>query len=121
MYKFLNINPLGLREEDCVCRAISLALEEDYYVIQHKLCLIADLFECDKLCVCCYKFLLDKVFNLTRVEEYKGYTIREFLMEHPNDTYIIRLNGHLTCAIAGICYDIWNCLDEEIDIVWCCN
>ena len=33
-YKFLNLNPLGELEEDCVCRAISLALNEDYYVIQ---------------------------------------------------------------------------------------
>ena len=36
-YQFLNVNPLGEIEEDCVCRAISLALDKDYYKIQEKL------------------------------------------------------------------------------------
>lgn len=121
MFKFLNLNPLGKREEDCVCRAISLGVEKDYYDIQEKLHLIAELFDCDELCVCCYKFLLDNVFNLHRIEAYNGYTVREFLYDNPIGTYIIRLSGHLTCTIDGVCYDIWNCLDEEIDIVWCCN
>lgn len=121
MYKFLNVNPLGRREEDCVCRAISLALRKDYYEIQNKLHIVADLFDCDELCVCCYKFLLDNVYTLHRIEEYKGIPIYEFIRLHPYGTYIIRVDGHATCIIDGTCYDIWDCRDEIVDIVWCCN
>ena len=117
-YKFLNINPLGKREEDCVCRAISLALDEDYYVIQKKLQLIGELFECEFLCECCYKHLLDSVYDLERNEEFKGLTINEFAESHESGTYIIRIDGHLTCLMDGIIYDLWNCTDKIVDIVW---
>jgi hypothetical protein len=117
MYKFLNINPLNKKEEDCVNRAISLALCKDYYVIRNKLYLIADLFDCDTLCVCCYKHLLDDVYQLPRIDM-KGYTIKEFIRKYPKGTFIIRVDGHLTCVINGKCYDIWDCTDEVIDIVW---
>ena len=117
-YKFLNLNPLGKREQDCVCRAISLALEEDYYVIQHKLSLVGDLFDCDKLCLCCYKFLLDEVYNLNRIEEYQGFMIQDFITDNPKGTYLIRIEGHLTCVVDGYCYDIWDCTDKIIDVIW---
>ena len=117
-YKFLNINPLGEIEEDCVCRAISLALEEDYYTIQEKLKLIGELFDCMFLCECCYKHLLDSVYDLQRYEEFKGMTIEEFADMYPNGTYLIRIEGHLTCLVDGIIYDIWDCTDKIIDIVW---
>lgn len=117
-YKFLNLQPLGRKEEDCVCRAISLGLNEDYYAIQHKLDLIGDLFECEELCVCCYKHLLDSVYNLNRYESFQGMTIEKFLNLNPVGIFIIRVNGHLTCAIDGTLYDIWDCRNEIIDIVW---
>jgi hypothetical protein len=117
-YKFLNLNPLGKRELDCVCRAISLGVDEDYYKVQHKLSLIGDLFECEKLCVCCYKHLLDNVYNLERIEGYHGFTINEFLEHEPYGTFIIRVDGHLTAAIDSVVYDLWDCRDETVDIVW---
>lgn len=117
-YKFFNINPLGKLEEDCVCRAISLALEEDYYTIQEKLELIGELFECQFLCECCYRFLLDNVYDLPRYEEFKGMTIEEFADMHPIGTYLIRIEGHLTCLIDQVILDLWDCTDKIIDIVW---
>lgn len=118
MYKFLNLNPLGARELDCVNRAISGALNKDYYEIYDKLQLVGELFNCDKLCVCCYKFLLDNVYNLERIEEYKGMSIKEFMKCNPYGTFIIRVDGHLTHCKNGICYDIFDCTDEIVDIVW---
>lgn len=117
-YKFLNINPLNKKEEDCVCRAISLALNKDYYEVLEDLELIGKLFECESLCVCCYKFLLDNVYDLKRIEETKGMTIDEFCEIFSEGIYLVRIEGHLTCIIDGICYDIWNCTNEKIDIVW---
>ena len=117
-YKFLNLNPLGLREQDCVCRAISLALNEDYYTIKRKLELVGELFECEQLCVCCYKFLLDNVYNLDRIEECQGMTVNEFADFFPQGVYIIRVDGHCTCVIDTQLLDIWNCGNEIVDIVW---
>lgn len=117
-YRFLNINPLNKIEEDCVCRAISLALEEDYYVIERKLMLIGELFECEKLCVCCYKHLLDYVYRLERIEEVKGLTVKEFADYFPKGKYIIRVPYHCTCVINNNIYDLWDCGNEIIDIVW---
>ena len=117
-YKFLNITPLGEIEEDCVCRAISLALNENYYKILDKLKYVGKLFECEELCVCCYKFLLDNVYGLERIEEFEGQTIDFFLTINCNGVYLIRIDGHLTCAIDGIIYDLWDCTDKKISIVW---
>lgn len=117
-YEFLNVNPLGFKEKDCVCRAISKGINEDYYVISRKLELVAELFECQMLCECCYKHLLDYVYGLTRIEEFRGMSIEEFLKLHPNGRFIIRVPQHLTFAENGTIYDIWDCSDEIIDIIW---
>lgn len=117
-YEFLNLNPLNEIEEDCVCRAISLALEEDYELIKRKLELVAELFECEMLCQCCYRFLLDSVYDLQRVEDLKGIKIRDFVDCNPYGTYLIRIEGHLTCIVDGTLFDLWDCLDEKIDILW---
>lgn len=117
-YQFLNVNPLGEIEEDCVCRAISLALDEDYYKIQEKLYLVAKLFECEYLCVCCYKYLLDDVYDLKRIEEVKEMTIEEFANYFPIGIFIVRVEGHLTCVIDNHIMDIWDCRDKIVDLVW---
>ena len=117
-YKFLNLQPLGERKEDCVCRAISLATGLNYYIIEEKLYLIGELFNCEKLCVCCYKHLLDYVFGYERVNGYKGFTINDFIKENPEGTYIIRVDGHLTCVTNGLILDTWDCGECLIDIIW---
>ena len=116
-YQFLNVNPLGEIEEDCVCRAISLALDEDYYKIQEKLYLVAKLFECEYLCICCYKYLLDEVYDLKRIEEVKGMTVEEFANYFPVGIFIVRVEGHLTCVIDNHIMDIWDCRDKIVDLV----
>jgi hypothetical protein len=117
-YQFLNLQPLGRIEKDCVCRAISFGVKEDYYKIKEKLHLIGLLFECDDLCVCCYKHLLDSVYGLKRIESYQGYTIEEFINLNPIGKFIIRVEGHLTACQDGTLYDIWDCRHEIVDIVW---
>lgn len=117
-YQFFNINPLGSIEEDCVCRAISLALNESYYTIQDKLELVGKLFDCEQLCVCCYKYLLDEVYGLERIEEMAGMTVDEFGYHCPQGIYLIRIDNHLTCMIDSVINDIWDCRDKEIRLVW---
>lgn len=109
---------MGALEEDCVTRAISTAVNKDYYEVLDSLYDIADEYNCDALCVCCYKHLLDTRYNLSRVHGYAGLPIYKFIEEHPEGVYIIRVEGHLTTVVWGKCLDIWNCTDEIIDIIW---
>lgn len=116
-YKFYNANPLGNIEQDCVCRAISKATELPYYDIEDKLELIGELFECDELCVCCYYHLLEKVFGF-RQKFGNGKTVGEIAREFSDYRVLIRIDGHLTCSIYGTVYDIWDCTDEIVDVLW---
>jgi len=117
MFKYLNVNPLSITEEDCVTRAISLASGYSYAEIQDKLYYMSKLLECEKLCVCCYKFLLSDIFKYPKVD-CDNLTVREFANLYPKGIYLIRMNGHLSVLSDGIVYDIWDCSNEVLTDVW---
>lgn len=119
-FKYYNNNPLSIEEEDCVTRAITLASGYSYDEIQDKLYYISQLLECEALCVCCYQHLLDYVFNYDRLP-CKGYTVGEIVRKYDKCVLLIRIDGHLTCAINGVIYDLWDASDEKADIVWVVN
>lgn len=117
MFKFRNVNPLGKIESDCVCRAIKDATGLDYYDVEDKLYLIAELFDCEELCVCCYRHLLENVFGFTPLMAY-GRKVHEIASTFNDKIVLIRLNGHLTVSKFGIIYDLWDCSQEVADIFW---
>lgn len=116
-FVYYNREPSGDKENDCVTRAISLGTQISYPIIRRKLFHSSRLLQCEKLNVCCYSFLIEDVFKCEPVY-CKGLTVAEFADLHPQGTYLIRIDGHLTCVIDNVCYDIWNCLDKEADIAW---
>lgn len=117
MFKYLNVNPLSIEEEDCVTRAISLASGYSYADIQDKLYYMARLFDCEELCVCCYKHLLDDIFEYPRVKS-KGRTVGELCEDYPDCILLVRIDGHLTCVVHGVIRDLWDCSDKIADIIW---
>lgn len=88
-----------------------------YQEVQKKLSLIAELFNCEKLCVCCYRHLLDDVFKYHRVN-CDGLLVGEFADRNPFGVYLLRQNGHLTCLVSGTIYDLWDCRNEFITDAW---
>ena len=120
MAKFVyhNVNPDGIKEEDCVCRAITLAMGKySYQEIAKKLYHTGELLDCEALCMCCYKFLIENVFMCKPVNcDYM--TVAEFADLHPFGTYLVRTNGHISVIIDGVCHDIWNCLHRELTNAW---
>ena len=119
-FVYYNQNPDGKRESDCVTRAISFATGIDYATIRRKLYHAAKLNDCTKLCVCCYRLLLENVFGFEPIDcEYM--TINEFADEHPIGVYILRIDGHLTCMVDSTVYDIWDCRNEELTNAWRVN
>lgn len=90
-----------------------------YVEVQKKLHLIAELLNCEKLCVCCYRHLLDDIFKYQRVN-CDGLLVGEFADIHPIGIYLLRVNGHITCIIDSVVYDLWDCRNELITDAWKC-
>lgn len=120
-FKYYNENPYKLEEEDCVCRAISLGLNLPYTATHNLLNLSAEHNNCSTLCVCCYHHLLEDVFNLTANYVHFTKTVKNIAAQHPYNKVIIRIDGHLTCAVSGVIYDLWDCSREYVDCYWVTN
>ena len=120
-FVYYNNNPLGIEEEDCVTRAITLASGLSYNEITKKLNLTAQLLECEKLCVCCYDFLIEQVLGFPRVKIDRGMTVRDFAEQHPKGIYLLRMDQHITTLIDGKLYDLWDSSDREITHSWFCG
>ena len=116
-FTYFNKNPLGLKEQDCVIRAISLATGKDYLSVINLLENTQANFHCEALCVCCYSYLLDEYFGFSKVP-CSSMTAKEFKRKHPYGIFLIRMDGHLSCLINGKIYDIWDCSDEILTDVW---
>ena len=117
-YEYCNANPNDARISDCVSRAISTATGLSYTVVNRLLAKTAEIFECEKLCVCCYKHLLSHFLGYKKYVCKSGVLVSEIVDDFSDNTVIIRIRGHLTCAKNGVLLDTWDCLDREVDCFW---
>ena len=115
---YYNDNPYRIEEEDCVCRAISRSLKIGYEVAEGLLTLAAEHNNCNKLCVCCYNFLLEDIFKLPDKYPQGIEKVADIVDRFPNNTLIIRIDGHLTMAENGCIFDLWDCRQRIVDKFW---
>lgn len=108
---------MGKTENDCVCRAISLATESDYAFIYYLLYNNSGENDCDMLVKGCYRHILEEHFGLNP-RKARGRTVLDIAKKHKDSRVIIRIFGHLTCAINSCVYDIWDCSNEIADEYW---
>lgn len=106
-FVYYNQNPDGNKENDCVTRAISFACDIPYSKVRKMLYHTAKLQNCSKLCVMCYKFLIEDVLKCKRVN-CDGMYPGEFADINPKGTYLLRVNGHILCAKDNCIYDIFD-------------
>lgn len=106
-YVYYNRNPDGSKQNDCVTRAISLVSGLSYPTIRKKLYHTSKLLDCQKLSVCCYKFLIEEVLMGKRVN-CDGMYPAEFAETHPDGKYLLRLKGHILSCIDGKIYDTFD-------------
>lgn len=104
---YYNRNPDGNRENDCVTRAISLACDIPYADVRKMLFHTAKLLNCEKLCVMCYKFLIEDVLKCKRVN-CDGMMPADFADLNPRGIYLLRVSGHIICLMDGCIYDIFD-------------
>lgn len=117
-FRYLNVEPSGIKKSDCVTRAIKLASGFEYSTIRKKLFHTKKLLDCESsYCPTCYGFLIQEVLG-GMPKNCEGLTVGQFADTHPDGTYLIRIQGHLTTIIDGILLDIWDCLSRDCDLAW---
>ena len=117
-FKYYNRNPDRMHLQDCVCRAISTATGLCYEAINNLLELTADEYDCDKLCVCCYGYLLSDILCYHCEECDFKFTVEDVAAQYPRNKLIIRVDAHLTSSVNGTILDIWDCSKELVDCFW---
>lgn len=114
---YLNVNPDKKRVSDCVTRAIHFTTGIPYEDVRKKLYYTARLFNCEKLCMCCYRHYIEKVLGCQYVN-CDGETLESFADKHKDGKFLVRMNGHISSVVNGNCYDIWDCRDEFLTDAW---
>ena len=107
-FRYLNLNSQGLREEDCVCRAISYASGLPYDDVKEKLWLTSKLLNCPDTCVACYRHLIEDVFGFEPMEIEEGLYPAEFAELYPHGIYLIRMEGHIAIIDYSEIVDIFD-------------
>ena len=117
-YKYYNRNPNKEHLKDCVCRAISTTTGLHYEAVDNLLDITAKKYKCNKLCVCCYNYLLEDILCYYREDCRFQQTVKEVAAKYPKNKLIIRVKSHLTSSINGTILDIWDCSNELVDCFW---
>lgn len=120
MYIYYNVNPKGKTIGDCVVRAISLALDIDYNVVENVLLENSYKNKCNVISRDCYGKVLEEQYGLPLFKP-KNITVGELSRLFKEHKLIIRIEGHLTCSIYGNIMDIWNAENEIVDVFWVAN
>lgn len=109
MYKFYNNNALGLFEDDCTVRAISMATnsswDETYQHLSNKARLKGKMMD-DRNFIREY---LDERYQ--RVEN-PSMTVGEIAGAYPDNVLLITMPNHIVCSKYGIVYDSFDCRDR---------
>jgi hypothetical protein len=116
-FRYYNVSPDGEHKNDCVTRAISLASGMPYAETRKKLRSVATLFDCERICMSCYKHLIENVLYCKPLD-CDGMTVEEFADMHPFGVYLVRMNQHISCIIDNTIYDIFDCRGHLLTNAW---
>ena len=117
-FVYSNENPYRIEESDCVCRAITRALDLQYSSVEELLKMSANYNCCDMLCLDCYKHLLEKVFKLNVKYPDNFERVIDIAKQYENNKVLIRIDGHLTVSEFGKIYDLWDCTQRLVSCYW---
>lgn len=116
-FRYYNRDEDNVHRNNCVTRAISLASGMSMGETRKKLRCIATLFDCSRICLSCYKHLIENVLYYKPLD-CDGMTVEEFADMHPIGTYLVRMEQHISIIIDNCIYDIFDCRDHILTNVW---
>lgn len=119
MWKQHNENPVNARVGDCVIRAISTALNQDWVKTYADLC-VQGLIFCDlpSSNAVWASYLAQKGYKRSTIPNACNcYTVEDFCRDRPKGTYILGTGTHCICAKDGFFFDVWNS-GQEIPIYY---
>lgn len=122
MYVEYNVNPDGLNVGDCVVRAISMALDMDWYDVHDDLCdLSRDMCDMPSSNRVWKTYLENMGFHEHYIDTHcpNCLTVEHFCQEHPFGRYVLStceytaankimvVGSHVLAIIFGDYYDTW--------------
>lgn len=111
MYMPFNNNPLNLKTDDCVIRALSKALDKSWEEIYIELCL-KGLEMCDwgNNNAVWDDYLKENKFVRETIPNTcpNCYTVDDFSKDNPSGVYILGTGTHVVTIIDGNYYDSWD-------------
>jgi hypothetical protein len=119
MWKRHNENPANARVGDCVVRAISTALNQDWVKTYAELC-VQGLMFCDlpSSNAVWGSYLAHKGYKRFAIpNDCNCYTVEDFCKEHPKGTYVLGTGTHALTVIDGNYIDVWDS-GQEIPIYY---
>lgn len=116
-FRYYNRDEDGVHRNNCVTRAISLASGMSMGETRKKLRCVAILFDCCRICVSCYKHLIENVLYYKPLD-CDGMTVGEFADMHPQGTYLVRMEQHISIIIDNCVNDIFDCRDHLLTSAW---
>lgn len=124
-FHFHNANPKGKNANDCVARAISVALSQSWDDTIREMTelgiKLGFVFNEDK---CIARYLKDKGwerYNEPRDLENKKLTVKQFIKRPGNDkgSIIAKVGSHhLSIIVDGVVWDTWDCSNKIIHAYW---
>lgn len=115
MWVEYNPNPIEKRVGDCVVRAISKVLDQDWETTFVALCL-QGLMMCDMPSSNSVwaAYLWHKGFKKRIIPDTcpECYTIKDFCEEHPHGRFVLGTGKHAVAVVDGNCFDAWHSLNE---------
>lgn len=117
-----NPNPAGAKVGDCVVRALSKALGQDWEQTYIDLC-VEGCLRCDMPSANAVwgAYLRRKGFEREIIPNTcpDCYTVEDFCIDHPHGTYILALDGHVVSVVDGQYFDTWQSGHEIPIYFWC--
>jgi len=121
MWIFANPNPSQKQVPDCVIRAISIALNRDWYQVYDELCWLGRQ-ECNMPSADSVwgKYLYQKGFEPFLLPDIcpRCLSVRAFCNWFPKGIYIIGTGSHAVAVIDGNYYDSWDSGNEIPSFFW---
>lgn len=121
MWQEFNVNPMSRRVGDCVIRAISRVMEQDWEKTFIEVCLQAFMM-CDMPSAneVWGAYLRGKGFKRAMLKDEcpECYTVRDFCRDYPHGRYVLALHEHVVAVVDGDYYDTWDSGDRAPLYYW---